>query len=158
MGIAEEALVDLTRNQQLAMEDALQALTYLFAAERVLGNEYEHFSSDLSFLSPASFLVAHAVELGLNAFLSFNGTKGGKGNHDLQGRLSAAEAAGLAVTEDFQTYVKIVNEPHKSGHFRYARDTGFSFMSPRKALDIVRPVLESIQASIQQQASSREKF
>lgn len=68
---------------QHAAEDASRALVYLEAARRVLGPTGD-FVHDLPMLAPTSFLVAHAIELSLSAYLRASGKKGGMGNHDLK--------------------------------------------------------------------------
>lgn len=144
--------MELTTNQRLALENAQQALVYLCAAERVIGEEIEGFSGDLQMMPPAGFLVAHAVELSLIAFLRFSGTKGGLSNHDLERRLSSAEAAGLEVSESFRRYVKAIAPAVKSGQFRYPREDPHAFVMPRRAIEMVRPVLEHINRSIAERA------
>jgi len=129
--------VELTVGQRLALEDAHQALVYLEAARRVLGHQYERFNGDLEMMAPAGFLIAHAVEIGLSAYLRFTGKKGGLSNHDLQGRLDAAERAGLSVTEPLRKYVRAIHAAHQSGQLRYARDDQHPFVSP------VRPCASS---------------
>ena len=146
--------MDLNEGQRLALDDALQALVFLEAADRVIGPEIIGFAGDLQMMAPASFLISHAAEISLGAFLRFSGKKGGLSSHDLGPRLAAAEAAGLTPTEEFRQYVKAIDEAHKSGQFRYSRADLEPFVMPRKAIEMVRPVLESIQRELNQRASS----
>lgn len=146
--------MELNESQRLALEDALQALVYLQAAERVIGEEIPGFSGDLQMMPPASFLISHAAEISLSAFLRFSGKKSGLSNHDLESRLSAAEAAGLEPTNEFRQYVRAIAPAHKSGQFRYARADLHPFVMPRRAINLVRPVVDNIHQSLLQRASA----
>lgn len=140
---------EMRARDRLAVDDATQARVYLDFAARGLGPDYSHsetarFVGDLEMLHPASYLVAHAVELALNAFLQIEGIRGGRSNHDLESRLAAAKSAGLEVSERFEKYVIAMTPAHGSGQFRYARQQQHGFVSPRQAIDVVRPQVQAI--------------
>jgi hypothetical protein len=143
---------------RLAAEDALQALVYLFAAQRVLGADLSHgdhglrFVQDEQLMAPAGMLVAHAVELALNAYLSANGIRGGKSNHDLVGRLEACEDAGFFPDAKFKQYVLAINDAHNNKQFRYAKVDQMPFVSARGAIEMVRPTIERIHAIVSEKA------
>jgi HEPN domain-containing protein len=143
--------MELNRSQRLALDDAQLALVFLEAADRVIGPVIASFEDDLEMMPPASFLIAHAVEISLNAFLRFKGKKGGLSRHDLEPRLAAAEAVGLEPTAAFRQYVKAIDKAHQSGQFRYARGDFAPFVMPRKAIEMVRPVLEGIKRELKRQ-------
>jgi len=142
----------------LPAEDAMQALIYLDAAERVLGPDRssgDHgllFTHDLPMIGPSGLLVAHAVEIALNAYLSAFGVKTGKWatNHDLEARLSSLDEKLDPMVADaaFRKYVKAINPAHKSGQFRYARSYQEPFVSARSAIGMVRPTIERIHSIV----------
>ena len=144
----------LTKSQMLAREDAHQALVLLDAAERIIGPDICDIGGDLEMMPPASFLIAHAVEISLSAFLRFEGHKGGQGNHDLVGRLKGAEKAGLPIPERFRQYVTAIGSAHETGQFRYARTDPSPFVMPRHALPMVRSALKAIALHIAARALS----
>ena len=88
---------------------------------------------------------------GLHRNHQFKGKKGGLSSHDLEPRLAAAEAAELHPTEEFRQYVKAIDKAHQSGQFRYARADFAPFVIPRKAIEMVRPVLEGIKRELERQ-------
>ncbi len=133
---------------QHAVEDATQALVYLEAARRVLGPDPGDSFMDFPMLNPASFLIAHAVELGLGAFLRAEGRKGGLGNHDLRARLEAAEEAGLSPSPMFRKCVVAIDGSHQSKQFRYSKDDQEPFIAPRGAIELVARDLESIRLHV----------
>lgn len=143
-----------SRKLQPAAENAKRSLEYLAAAERVLGPDnwpsdtFRSFGEDLPYLASTSTLVGHAVELGLNAYLSAFGASGGLGNHDLLLRLSAAESAGLNIDDDFRKAVIAINGPHMNMQFRYAGKPSIGFVRPRDAIPLVKPTLQGIYKSL----------
>lgn len=105
--------------------DARLALVYLRAARRVLGPKGRGAFPDMDIMSgPASFLIAHAVELALGAFLQCSRSRGTKKkeNHNLQARLTRLDALGVKLPEPLRVYVRIGTPTHKRGQFRYPRD------------------------------------
>lgn len=103
-------------------------------------------------MPPANFLIAHAAELALGAFLRFTGNRGGLSNHDLKARLAAAEAAGLSVTDRFRQYVIAIAPAHKGHEFRYSHEGSNPFIMPRNALSMVEPVIEHIATILNERA------
>lgn len=96
-------------------QDAHLALLYPEAARRVLGRKIPGAIPELELMSsPVSFLIAHAVELGLGAMLRSSGSRGGLSNHDLADRLSRVEKLGFVVPALFQAYVRGIAPAHKS--------------------------------------------
>lgn len=113
-----------------------------------------NFFTDIGVLHPASFLVTHAIELSLTAYLRFSGVKGGQSNHDLKGRLSAAEALGFAPSERFKKTVLALHDSHVSFQFRYSKDNPAAFVAPRDAIDDVAPEIQKIETYVLGEASS----
>lgn len=130
-------------------KDARLALLYLEAARRVLGPKHPGAMPEVEMMSgPVSFLIAHAVELGLGALLRSSRSRSRKPNHDLEDRMSRVEKLGFTVPERFRTYVRLINPAHKLGQFRYARANERAFVDGQQALDIVTPVLKEVESHL----------
>lgn len=147
-------------SDRLATEDAHQALVFIDCAARLLGDDVPaggmgRFFMDIELLAPTGFLVGHAVEISLGAYLRISGSRGGLSNHNLESRLKSAIKSGLIVTEKFSKYVTAISPSHLSHQFRYAHDKPEAFISPRHSIPVIRPELERIRDHVSSIAKSR---
>jgi hypothetical protein len=94
------------------------AEAYLVAA-RQLDDHPGHFS-------PKYFLLSHAVELALKAYVLAKGDaerETRKIRHDLDAALSRAVALGLTSSTELQNVVRLVAPPHRDYSFRYGNSS-----------------------------------
>lgn len=131
-----------------AADDASRALDFVEAARRVLGPPQADAFSDFPMLYPTGHLIAHAIELGLGAYLRAEKKKGGLGNHDLIGRLEAAEAAGFSPSPMFRKAVIAIDASHRSMQFRYSKDDTAPFPTPRAIIPMIEADLERIRQHV----------
>ncbi|WP_156922486.1 hypothetical protein [Azorhizobium doebereinerae] len=147
-------------SDRLATEDAHQALVFIDCAARLLGEDIPaggpiRFFMDIEILAPTGFLVGHAIEISLGAYLRISGARGSLSNHNLESRLAAAINAGLVVPEKFSNYVRALSPSHLKHQFRYANATPEAFVSPRHSIPVVRPELEKIRDHVLSIAENR---
>jgi hypothetical protein len=120
------------------------ALNFVEAARRLLApNRF-----DVHMFLPCGFMVSHAAELALIAYVRIEGVKGGQDGHDLVKLLAAAKAAGLATTPGFEPFVAAQNEAHKRYRFRYPDYDDFRFVDPNGAVSMVGGQATAVKAHI----------
>ncbi|WP_439370842.1 HEPN domain-containing protein [Bradyrhizobium sp. DASA03120] len=111
--------VTATRLMGLSLAD-----NYLDDAEAYL-SAAKQLTADLSHFSPKYFLLSHAIELAIKAYILAKGgcereTK--RIRHDLDAALARALELGLQPSEDLQKLVQRVAPAHRDYSFRYSSE------------------------------------
>jgi HEPN domain-containing protein len=68
---------------------------------------------------PKYFLLGHAIELALKAYLEFSGGQGSIGNHDLHGLYAEAVRRGFPVDAQTTADLPHLSELHRINYARY---------------------------------------
>jgi hypothetical protein len=141
-----EAQEDEPPPQLLAPRFIDDALTYVEAARRL----DQLFPIAKKFAFPVYFLLCHAMELALKAYLAASGvpakTLRNKIGHDLGQALRDAKSHGLAADDRFQELVSWLAPDHLDHSFRYRRAAGFvRYPSAAEAADIIEGTARAIE-------------
>src|SRR5262249_39379708 len=121
------------------------ALTYVEATRRL-----DQLLTVPKFAFPVYFLLCHAMELALKAYLAASGvsakTLRNEIRHDLEQGLRDAKSHGLAADDRFQGLVSWLRLYHLDHSFRYRKASGFvRYASAAEAADIIESTARAIE-------------
>jgi hypothetical protein len=134
-----EAAEDEPPPQLLAVRQIDDALTYVECGRRL----DQLIEVPKKFAFPAYYLLCHAIELALKAYLAASGIPGStlrnEIGHDLGRALKDAQTLGLSPVDDsFPELVSWLAPYHLDHSFRYRKAWGFVRLPPAaKAADII---------------------
>lgn len=102
---------------------------------------------------PRYFLLCHAVELALKAYLTYRGKtpkelKDPKIRHSLKQLLSEATNAGLSLSASAQGHIALLNEAHEEFWHRYPREDGKPIYTIDQFEPVARELLDSVAAAV----------
>lgn len=124
-----------------------RATEYLEAAERLLGSP----GPELSY--PLFYLLTHAMELSLKAYLAARGISkrdlmGRKIGHDLLVLLSRCQELGIPTVCDLPLYTASLQEMGRNHDFRYPTSYILRPPPPQECVNIIRALLAGIKSVV----------
>jgi hypothetical protein len=120
------------------------AEAYLSAAKQLDGHA-SHFS-------PKYFLLCHAIELALKAYILGQGgteKEAKKIRHDLTAAWSRAVALGFPSSTELETIVRLVAPPHRDYSFRYSNQSWTHMLPSANMFDVtVSGLIQQVSATL----------